>query len=285
MAIPTPAPTPEGFNQIEALAQRFMKAVGFFIVPHQQDGSASPATGFLVQFQGKRYFVSASHNFFNDVGGRDQVIKSWGATRFKFRDDSPLERVESLNEAAARVKSYFGLSMPLSLPEGLLIDDKHDLIAVRVDPSFAAITHAEFINLESEYFTGELKSGYSLVTIGVTLSSQVDAPGAGPTLIPQLEHVRFDPDIETSGMTHDCYSPNYFFMRYSLTQDGIDPHGFSGAPIIVNKEPSAGELWTASPHVVGIALRYFKKNNRRKDDLLMAAKISTVIELLKSDKD
>jgi hypothetical protein len=52
--------------------------------------------------------------------------------------------------------------MHLSLPEGLLIDDKHDLIAVRVDPSFAAITHAEFINLESECFTGELKSGYSL---------------------------------------------------------------------------------------------------------------------------
>jgi hypothetical protein len=85
-------------------------------------------------------------------------------------------------------------------------------------------------------------------------------------------------------MTHDCYSPNYFFMPYSLTQDGIDPRGFSGAPIIVNKEPSGGELWIASPHVVGIALRYFKKDNRRRDDLLMAAKISTVIDLLKTDK-
>ena len=85
-------------------------------------------------------------------------------------------------------------------------------------------------------------------------------------------------------MTQNCYSPNYFFMPYSLTQDGIDPHGFSGAPIIVNKEPSAGELWTASPHVVGIALRYFKKNSLRSTDLLMAVKISAVIDLLISDK-
>ena len=46
--------------------------------------------------------VSASHNFFNDQGGRDQVIRSWGATRFGFRDDSLLERVESMNEAARR---------------------------------------------------------------------------------------------------------------------------------------------------------------------------------------
>jgi hypothetical protein len=74
-------------------------------------------------------------------------------------------------------------------------------------------------------------------------------------------------------------------MPYSLAQDGIEPNGFSGAPIMVPKEPSAGELWTASPYVVGVALRYFKKNTRRKDDLLMAVKISTVIDLLKTDMD
>jgi hypothetical protein len=285
MATLTPTPTPEGKNQVEALTQRFTKAVGYFIVPHVQDGTASPGTGLLVQFRGKRYFVSASHNFFNDAGGRDQAIRSWEAARFGFRDEAPLGRVESLNEAERRVKSDHGIKVPLSLPGGLLIDNKHDLIAVEIDPSFEGVASAEFVNLESECFTGELPPGLSLVLLGVTLSSQMYAPGAGPTLIPQLEHVRFDPYLEKSGMTHECYSPEYFFLPYSLAQDGIDPHGFSGAPIFANKESAPGELWTASPHVVGIVLRFFKKNSVRSRDLLMAVKINTVIDLLDSDKD
>ncbi|MGB8013417.1 MAG: hypothetical protein WCF68_17530 [Terriglobales bacterium] len=119
---------------------------------------------------------------------------------------------------------------------GLLIDTKHDLIAVRINSSPEEIAHAEFVNLESECFTRELTTGLSLLVVGVTLSSQVNVPGAGPTLVPQLDHVRFDPDL-TSGTTHD--------LPYSLKQDGIDPHGFSGAPVFVNKEPSPGGLWMA----------------------------------------
>jgi hypothetical protein len=280
MTIPTPTPTPEGKHQVDALTQRFTRAVGFFIVPTPSEGKPSPGTGLLVQFRGKKYLVSALHNFFHDIGGKGQVIRSWEATRFKFRDNAPLERVESLYQAVSRVKSEYGQTLPLSLPEGLLIDTKHDLIVVRVNPSLEEIAHAEFVNLESECFTRELTTGLSLLVVGVTLSSQVNVPGAGPTLVPQLDHVRFDSDLDTSGMTHEWYLPEYFFMPYSLTQDGIAPHGFSGAPVFVNKEPSPGGLWTASPHVVGMALRYF-----RKKDLLVAVKIRTIIDLLNTDKD
>jgi hypothetical protein len=221
------------------------------------------------------------HNFkFQDEGGNDQVIQSWEATRFGFRGDGPLESVESLNQAAGRAKSEYGITLPLSLPGGLLIDAKCDLIAVRMNPSLEGVAHAEFVNLESECFTKELTTGLSLMIAGVSLSSQVNIPGAGPTLIPQFDHVRFDSDVDKSGMTHNWSSPEYFFMPYSLRKDGIDPHGFSGAPVFVNKEPTPGVLWTASPHVVGLALRYF-----RKKELLGAVRISAVIDLLNSDKD
>ena len=280
MTIPTQTPTPEGKHQVDALTQRFSRAVGFFIVPTPNDGKPSPCTVLRVQLRGKKDLVSAVHNFVHYVGGKDQVVRSWEATRFKFRDEAPLESVESLNQAESRVKSEYGITLPLTLPEGLLIDDKHDLIAVRINPSVEGIAHAEFVNLESECFPRELTTGLSLLVVGVTLSSQVNVTGAGPTLVPQLDHVRFDSDLDTSGMTHRWYSPEYFFIPYSLTQDGIDPHGFSGAPAFVNKEPSPGELWTASPHVIGMALRYF-----RKKDLLVAVKISMVIELLNTDTD
>jgi hypothetical protein len=279
MPIPPPTPTPEGRHQVDAFVQRFMRAVGFFIVPMPNDEKPSPATGLLVQFRGKKYLISALHNFFYEEGGKDQVVWSWGNTRFRFCDGDSFERIESLNQAESRAKSDYGQILPLSLPEGLLIDAEHDLIAVEINSSLSHFVHAEFVNLESECFTGNLTTGCSLMVMGVTLSSQVNVPGAGPTLIPQLDHVRFDSDLDTSGMTHSGL-PEYFFIPYSLIQDGIEPHGFSGAPIFLNKEPSAGGLWTASPQVVGIAQKYFRKKG-----LLMALKISSVIDLLNRGKD
>lgn len=246
------------------------------IVPQPTDGKPSPGTGLLVRLRGMPYFVTALHNFFHDFGGMDQVLRSWSETRFKFRE-SEIGRTESLNAAVHRVKSRVGSHLPLPRAETVLIDKKHDLIAVSVDLSMDVFAHAEFIDLESECFTKDLTSGLSLVSVGVTLSSQVHVPGVGPTLIPQIDHVRFDPETDTSGTTHQWYSPEYFFMPFSLLQDGIDPHGFSGSPIFVNKEPT-GAIWTAAPHVVGLALDFFRSKR-----LLIVVKIETVVDLLNRD--
>lgn len=278
MTISLPAPSPEGRHQVDAVLQRVSKAIGFFIVPTPGTEKPSPGTGTLVQFRGRTYFVSALHCFFHDIGGDEQVIQSWNAARFKFRDAYPLGRTESLHEAAQRVQPNLGRSLPLSVPGGLLIDTKHDLIAVRIHPSHGAVAHAEFIDLASEVFTKELTAGLSLMALGAPLDSQVSVPGFGQTLIPQLEHVRFDPDIDTSGMAHENYSSTYFYMHYSLSQDGIYPHGFSGAPVFVNKEPAPDGVWTVSPHIVGIVQRF-----SRSKSLLIARKISTVIDLLGAD--
>lgn len=272
----TPAPSAEGRHQVDALMQRISRAVGFFIAPLPTDGSPSPATGLLVQVKGKQYFVTALHNFFHDYGKMEQVVKSWEETRFMFRDPR-FGRTESMNEAARLVRPQLGTMLPLYLSDdGLLFDEKHDLLAVRVDGSLEAFAHAEFLDIEEQSFTKDLESGVSLLMVGVTLSSVVDAPDFGPTLIPQMDHVRFDADTDTSGTTHEWYSAEYFFMRFSLVQDGYDAKGFSGAPVFVNKEPSSGELWMPSPRVTGIVLRYFRSKS-----LLIAVKIGTVIDLLR----
>ena len=75
-------------------------------------------------------------------------------------------------------------------------------------------------------------------------------------------------------------SPTYFYMPYSLTQDGINPHGFSGAPVFVNKEPAPEGVWSVSPHMVGIVQRFSQKKG-----VLIVRKISTVIDLLNKDCD
>jgi len=275
-------PTPEGKHQVDAFTQRFSRTIGIFIVPMPDMGTPSPGTGFLAQFRGKRYFITALHNFFYDEvdKDRDRVMRLWEATRFLFRDESTLQSVESQNQAAARAKSEYGTTLPLPLFDGLLIDAKHDLIAVRMDRAKNEIAHTVSIDLETEGFTRELTTGLSLLMFGAPLSGQVDVPGAGPTLIPYLDHVRFASDLDLSGLSHDSCRPEYFFMPFSLTQDEIEPHGFSGAPVFVNKEPSPGGIWTATPHVVGVAQLYFRSKK-----LIRCVKTTAIIELLKTDQN
>jgi hypothetical protein len=267
----------KGRHQVDAFIQRISLAVGTFVVPVPGTGKPSAGTGVLVQLRDRKYFVSALHCFFPESGD-EQVIQSWNAARFKFRDDQPMGRIENLHEAVQRAEPDVGISLPISEVGDLLIDKKHDLIAVRIYPSAGAMAHTEFFDLESEVFTGELTAGLSLFMLGGPQDSQVSVPGFGQTLIPQVEHVRFDPDIDDSGMAHEDYSPSYFYMLYSLTQDGIHPRGFSGAPVFVNKEPAPDGVWTVSPRIVGMAQRFVSKKG-----ILVVRKISTVIDLL--DKD
>jgi hypothetical protein len=279
LPIPLPAPSSEGRYQVDAIIQRISKAVGFFIVPTPSTGSPSSGTGTLIEWQGTKFFVSALHCFFHDMGGTEQVIRSWNATRFGFRDEHGLGRTESLNEAEQRVQPNIGQTIPISAQEDFLIDSKHDLIAVRIPPALDALAHAEFINLETEAFTKNLVAGTSLIALGAPIASRVHVLGFGETLIPQVEHVRYDPYIDTSGMANDVYSPSNLFMPYSLTKDGIAPHGFSGAAVFVNKEPAPDGVWSVSPHIVGIVQQFAKRKG-----FLIVRKISTVIDLLNTDR-
>jgi hypothetical protein len=208
------------------------------------------------------------------------VIRSWNATRFGFRDEHGLGRTESMNEAEQRVQPNIGRTIPVSAQEDFLIDSKHDLIAVRITPALDALAHAEFINLETEAFTKDLVAGTSLIALGAPIASRVHVLGFGETLIPQVEHVRYDPDMDTSGMTNDIYSPSNFYMPYSLTKDGIPPNGFSGAAVFVNKEPSPDGVWSVSLHMVGIIQQFAKRKG-----FLVVRKISTVIDLLNTGSD
>jgi len=275
LSIPLPAPSSEGRHQIDAIIQRISKAVGFFLVPTPDTGMPSSGTGTLVEWQGTKFFVSALHSFFDDMGGTEQVIRSWNATRFGFRDEHGLGRTESLNEAEQRVQPNIGSAIPVFAQEDFFIDSRHDLIAVRLPTNLDALEYAEFIDLETESFKKDLAAGTSLIALGAPIASRVQVLGFGEALIPQVEHVRYDPDLDVSGMASGIYSPSNFFMPYSLTEDGIAPHGFSGAAVFVNKEPAPDGVWSVSPQIVGIVQQFAKRKG-----FLIARKISTVVDLL-----
>jgi hypothetical protein len=260
---------------MEAMIQKISKAVGFFLVPDPNMGTPSSGTGTLVQWQGTKYFVSALHCFFHDSGGDDQVIRSWNATRFAFPSARQFGRTESLHEAEQRVEPEIGRTIPVHAREDFFIDSRHDLIAVRVPSALIDAPHLEYVNLETEAFTKELAEGVSLLVLGAPIASRVNVPGFGQTLIPQVDHVRYDPHIDISGLGIDFYSQSYFYFPYSLTQEGIDPHGFSGAAVFVTKKSEPDGIWSVSPQMVGIVQQFGRSRG-----CLAARKISTVIDLL-----
>ena len=272
-------PSSEGRHQVEAFTQRVSQSV-VFMFTQSPNGKISVGTGFLVQYRERKYFVSALHNFFYGDGGREQVIRCWEAARFKFRDVSQIGFVESLNFAVERLKPDLGVPLPHSFPNGLFIDVKHDLIAVRVDSLLGVFASAAFLNLEEESYTDELNAETHLLTIGMPFDAQVEIPGVGRALVPTLDHVTFNPNVDKSRVSSRLCTQDYFLVPYSLGQDEIEPHGFSGAPIFSQSHSSPSIVWTPAPRVVGVVMEWL-----RKLDLIAALRIGIVISLLESDHD
>ena len=191
-----------------------------------------------------------------------------------------LGRTESLHEAAQLVQPDIGTMIPVYERKDFLIDKRHDLIAVKVPDHDSAFAHTDFVDLETEAYTRDLAEGVSLIMLGAPIDSRVKVAGFGETIIMQVENVRYDPNLDISGLTNENYSPSNFYLPYSLTQDGIAPYGFSGAAVFVNKEPARDGVWCVTPHIVGVAQRY-----ARHKDFLIARKISTAIDLLEADRN
>ena len=78
-------------------------------------------------------------------------------------------------------------------------------------------------------YSGDLQDQMSLVTLGNPFAGRIPIPGnqKASALIPHLDHVLFDANLDTSWAATDYLSPDYFFMPYSLHQEQVAPHGFS----------------------------------------------------------
>jgi hypothetical protein len=158
-----------------------------------------------------------------------------------------------------RVTLDTGVTLPQSFPAGLLIDEEHDLIAVEVDGSLEQFATAQFLDLEKDAYTAALQHEVSLVTLGNPFDGRIPIPGNSvrSALIPHLDHVLFDAHLNTSWSVTKYLRPDYFFMPYSLEQEKVAPHGFSGAPVFAQGGSDAEPVWIATPRVVGVVLRYF----------------------------
>jgi hypothetical protein len=274
-----PDPSEQGSLEVQAFIHRIRPFVVFFAPVGQiaEQSSGAVGTGFLVQFRGHKYFVSALHNFFYEESGQPGVIRSWEASRFKFPDPQPVNFEDARTFSFEQVRLDMGGTLPHSFPAGLFIDEEHDLIAVEVDGSLEQFSTAQFLDLERDAHTAELNNGKSLLTLGNPFAGRVPIPGdtARSALIPHMDHVLFDANLDTSGIRTDNLPPDHFFMPYSLHQEQIHPGGFSGAPIFGQGGSDKEPVWSVAPQVVGVVVSYFPQSH-----IIVAVKIQAAIQLL-----
>jgi hypothetical protein len=281
-----PDPSAQGEQEVQAFAHRIGPFIVFFhtLAPAEltqgKPAESSVGTGFLVQFQGRKYFVSALHNFFYKECALTGVIASWEAAKFKFRGTQPVNFEDARNFQPGKMTLDTGVSLPHSFPKGLVIDQDHDLIAVEVGGDHGHFATAQFLNLEQDMYSGDLQDQMSLVTLGNPFAGRIPIPGnqKASALIPHLDHVLFDANLDTSWAATDYLSPDYFFMPYSLHQEQVAPHGFSGAPVFVQGGSDAEPVWIATPRVVGAVLRYFPRHHA-----IAAVKMQVVVRMLETN--
>jgi hypothetical protein len=150
-------------------------------------------------------------------------------------------------------------------------------MAVEVDGSLHQFSTAQFFDLERDAFVEDLQDGKSLVTLGSPYDGRIPIPGntARSALIPYMDHVLFDANLNASGILADDLPPDRFFLPYSLHREDIHPGGFSGAPIFGQGGSDNEPLWSASPQIVGVTVRYISRLH-----VIVAVKIQAVIRLL-----
>jgi hypothetical protein len=107
----------------------------------------------------------------------------------------------------------------------------------------------------------------------------VRLPNGKTVFYPHTDHVQHDPNIDDSHLPQSYSPEDHLLYHYSNHLDGIDPGGYSGAPVWSSYDVEQTAVWSARPAIVGIALRYHRSRN-----LLEAVRIKHLSALLEADR-
>jgi hypothetical protein len=270
---------PEEYEINKQQGRAFVDSVSHSMVYllHQElGGPPSSGAAVLLRFKGRTFIVSALHNF--DFQGRNRaaLTRTWNETQFKFRDEGTLA-FHSGRELPARYNVQHGAR--LATDRHMLTNTDHDLIAVRLEEGEVVSEHVYPIELENSAHTGEIHEGAPLITLGMPFSGAMRLPDGRNVLYPHTFEVPYDPALaSTISLPARLNREDYIFYKYENVEGGVEPGGYSGAPVWSLHAVSDKELWYAKPVVVGIVLRHHESRNA-----IRAVKVQHLVDLFLSD--
>jgi len=236
----------------------FWHLIGILLGPDQGIGSGSG-----IEWRGKKYVVSAKHNFV--LPGRPDV--SLQSVRFLRRKSPTIQR--------ATVNEYLAGQPAVQVPEDLrfhrvLLWQKDDLSLIEPDMDDERWARVRFHRIRRKARTPQRGAACILgwpFARTVTLSRQAKA------LLPQSVWALIE--CPTNPALRDYDAARHFLFPWDDKIVGVDPRGISGA-CFWWKRRGEGRVWSPTDaEPIGVCTHYFRERG-----LLKAVRIEGLIEFL-----
>ncbi len=239
----------------------FDYVVGVF--PHN---GAAPATGTLVTWKDRPFVLTASHVL---EGVRLNEV------RFYTRDVGPIVRIgpeEALRKYGPprRAGERFDI-------RGVAAESnqhRDDLVILELSSLAGVSRYARFYHLVDKPLA--LTDGTTVLTMGYAEDSSVAIAPGRRGIAATDDFATFSSTLNARTDLHSSYdSARQFLLPFTRLEDGIEPHGMSGAGAWSNSNP-LGQLWAAHPVLVGVVSRWHRAPN-----LLQITNLDSVLELFR----
>src|SRR5712664_475816 len=181
-------------------------------------GGREVGTGTLLSYGSTNLILTANHNL------QEPHLSE---LRFGFNHGGNLEAATTSETVTKKPLPYYALNFRDR--DEIFRDGKNDIAALILHPTEKPRGVAGFYDA-SALKPLTIPDGKSIVFLGFPVGNSADV-GQGKRLVsPVSEHSRYDSTLDKSKYLPSSYDPNCeFLLKYELVEDGLRPHGFSGA--------------------------------------------------------
>jgi len=230
-------------------------------------------TGTLVEFDRQRLVITAEH-VIADAGGVKNI-------RFWCRPPGPVIEKAAKDLCPSEIgRLTAGQTFPI---ETIVGESATDLAAIRLPSDFElpASTSNEFYVLDkSRQLAGwpeEEMDGLSLLYFGFPQANSLPLQKVGNREFHFLgcahNACHYDKTLNTQGWTSlpSSFSPDKdFLLKYNLSEEKLNPVGFSGCGVWVGSEDPKSLVWDSEPLLVGVI------HHHHPSSVLIATKVGRV---------
>jgi len=255
------------FQVNEAHFKAFQEVIARHTVAIMTNGGLGIATGTLLSYGPVNLILTANHNL-------DETLPS--EIRFGFKPEGNFQET-SLSELPTRAFTTSpGPVYALEFRGDAVRDEKNDIAALVLEQGEKPRGVSTFYDASALKPVG-IPNGASILMLGFPVGFAAYI-GQGRKLVGATpDHLRYDSTLNTQKYLPSSYDPECeFLLEYKWIEDGLLPHGFSGAATWGSRElPATSAIWTPNPVLVGVITGYLREQR-----LLVVAGLRAVSELL-----
>lgn len=232
-------------------------------------GGRQVGTGTLISYGSTNLLLTANHNLAG-ITPSDLLIG--------FKPGGTSQEVTATELKALAPTIIPDTPCRLSFRGDVIRDAKNDIAALPLDINERPRGVARFYEATT-LKPIEIHNGASVMLFGFPVGYSADT-GPGKKLLGATpDHLVYDSTLNDSKYLPSSYDPeDEFLLRYRWIEDGLLPHGYSGAGAWCSLEAKS-ILWTPNPMLVGVVTGYLDKHR-----FLVVAGLRPVFRLLSQVK-